>query len=153
MVEDKSYIIVWIAIGLMFLALYYYKREFFIPDYESEKETFIKTTIDTSEDPTVLSSGAVQKYKDDKGYIYNLYFNLPEVNSPFQTQDLDKPFNAKRSFVNYRVFGEKNEGTLDDLGELLRSGNGEHILEIKSPMDYKGMYVKLGDTLVSYSKI
>lgn len=151
--EQIQIVLAVVLIIISFGIIFFINRETFIPDYKNEKETYIKTAINGTNNPSVLSTGAVQKYKNGDEYIYNLYFNLPAVNSAFQTQDLDKKFNEPREYVNYKVIAESENTPPMEVGELVRNGNGEHILELKTSSDYKGFYIKLGDSLVSYVKI
>jgi hypothetical protein len=133
---------------------FYFMRERFTPDTENNRETYIKSSESEIQDPTILSNGLVQKYKDDDGkYIYNIYFNLPAIDSVFQTQDLDKKFNASREVVNYKVYATTDNGSVKNIGELTRQGNGEHSLETKLEENYVKFEVKLDDSLVGLVKL
>jgi hypothetical protein len=154
MEQTQVLILAGLLILISIIVSFYLLKEGFTPDSESNRETYIKSSENEIIDPTILSNGLVQKYKDDDGkYIYNIYFNLPAIDSVFQTQDLDKKFNASREAVNYKVYASTDKGDTKILGELTRQGNGNHSLETKLEENYVKFEVKLGETLVGLVKI
>jgi hypothetical protein len=98
----------------------------------------------------ILSTGVFQKYKIGNSFIYNVYFNLPSVDSAFQTYDLNNRFNVTKPPVNYTVFMGKDKTRV---GELIRRGDGNHVLEFKSAEDYEEASVFLGDLMVATAKL
>ena len=151
MEQTQLFILLGIAIIVILVGYFFlFNKENFDPDYQTNLETYIRSKISNQ---GVLSNGVVQKYKIEGKYNYNLYFNLPTINSSFQTKDLDKPFNAPIPTVDYEVYGSLDGGTYKYLGNLNRAGNGEYSFEFSSEENYINVQVRIGNTLVSSVKI
>jgi hypothetical protein len=70
------------AIILLRLSLFIHKKtEGFDPLYPDTKDIYIKSVEGLNTNPTQISNGAIQKYKNDDEYLYILNFNLPSVGS------------------------------------------------------------------------
>ena len=108
----------------------------------SEQPLELKTGRSKHNVNTVLSNGEIQYYFDGN-HNYQLFFNLPVPDSPFQTSDLNSPFNKTKPIIQYSVFAD---GT--PVGNLLRQGSGIHELVMKSNTQVKKFVIKLGETVV-----
>jgi hypothetical protein len=135
------------AIILLRLSLFIHKKtEGFDPLYPDTKDIYIKSVEGLNTNPTQISNGAIQKYKNDDEYLYILNFNLPSVGSAFQTDNLDVPFNVTKPVEKYRVLAGNS---MKFVGNLERQMSGVHYLEFNSKEDYKVIRVYLGTSLVS----
>jgi hypothetical protein len=133
---------------VLFGEIYYLKFDNFSQDYTGP-ETNVKSVESASKDPTVLSNGSVQKYKEGDIYSYELFFNLPAIGSSFQTTDLDMPFNQTMKQEQYVVKMGKSESDLTEVGVLTRRQDGNHVLQLESTSDYTKVCVYIGNTLVN----
>lgn len=133
-----------LVIGIVF----YLISENFSQDYTGP-EIYVKSVDSISKDPTVLSNGTVQKYKEGEFYSYDLFFNLPTIGSSFQTTDLDMPFNQDMKKESYIVKMGTSETDLVEVGSLSRRQDGNHVLQFKSTANYTKVCVYIGNTLVN----
>lgn len=133
---------------VLFGAIYYLKFDNFSQDYIGS-EIYVKSVESASKDPTVLSNGSVQKYKERDIYSYELFFNLPVIGSSFQTTDLDMPFNQTMKQEQYVVKMGKSESDLVEVGVLVRRQDGNHTLQLETTTDYTKACVYIGNTLVN----
>ena len=139
-----------IAFFIIFLLISYtflFKEKF--TESTIEKETYVKSVDTASKDPTVMSNGTVQKYKEDGEYTYNMFFNLPSLVSSFQTTNLDLPYNYTGSELEYIVKMGSSDSNLIKVGSLTRRQDGYYALEIKTKESYSKVCVYLNDTLVN----
>lgn len=139
------------ALVVAFLVAYFvYKKnkENFNPEYSSKKDLYIKTAQTKTDYPLAISSGDVQKYRTDTGYIYLLKFNLPDSSAPFQVQDLSLKFNAKTKVIPYEVYADGKK-----IGELKRGNDGWFQMELVSKQDYSEFKIYMGIALVGVAKI
>lgn len=133
------------VIGTVF---YYRMSENFSQDYIGP-EIYVNSMESLSKDPTVLSNGTVQKYKEGDTYSYELFFNLPTIGSSFQTTDLDMPFNQQMKQESYIVKMGKGDSDLSEVGVLVRRQDGNHVLQFESSTNYTKVCVYIGNTLVN----
>lgn len=140
--------IVIFLIGLIIGTVFYLKSELFSQDYTGP-ETYVKSSDFIPEDPSVLSNGTVQKYKEGELYSYELFFNLPAIGSSFQTLNLDVPFNQPLKTEEYIVKMGTSVNDLTQVGVLTRRTDGNHVLKLESRTDYSKVCVYIGNTLVN----
>ena len=144
----NQYILPALLVALVVSYLVYKNKENFDPEYSSPKDLYIKTSQTKTDYPYAISSGDIQKYRTDNGYIYLLKFNLPDSAAPFQVQDLDLKFNAKTKPVPYEVYADGIK-----LGELKRGNDGWFQMELLSKEDYSEFKIYMGVALVGAAKV
>jgi outer membrane lipoprotein-sorting protein len=91
---------------------------------------------------TIISNGEIQYFFDGK-HNYQLFFNLPIIGSPFQVNDLNKPFNITDKIQEYSVIADNS-----DKGTLKRQGNGSYELTFSTESPIKNIQVKIGNSVV-----
>lgn len=144
----NQYVLPALLVAVFVAYLVYKNKENFDPEYSSKKDLYIKTAQTKTDYPYAISSGDVQKYRTDTGYIYLLKFNLPDSSAPFQVQDLDLKFNAKTAPIPYEVYADGKK-----LGELKRGNDGWFQMELVSEQNYSEFKIYLGVALVGVAKI
>jgi hypothetical protein len=128
---------------------------FYIGVETSEKFTlsedlYPKNVNYVSEHTTLLSNGTVQKtLLQDKTYMYEYFYNLPNPFSEFQIVRPGVAFNNKIDKMEYRVFAGKSKDSMEYVGKLTRRGDGYHVLSIKTKEDYKVSCILLDDKLIN----
>jgi hypothetical protein len=133
-----------LVIGILIVTIVLLKRmtENFAPIEFSEQTLELKTGRSKHNVNTVLSNGEIQYFFDGK-HNYQLFFNLPLNDSPFQTSDLEMSFNKTKPVIQYSVLADNIQ-----VGNLERHGSGIHQFMMKSNEQVKKFVIKLGDIVV-----
>jgi hypothetical protein len=145
----QQYIIVAIFVILATIGIYFFtKKETFEPTYVGTAD-YVTTSDANIQDPNVLSHGYVQKYEQNGTFYYELFFNLPEASSVFQTSDVNKPFNETTKQSKYNVAMGTSDKYLKYVGDLERRGDGIHYLKVNTDKNYTQACVSLDNVLVN----
>jgi hypothetical protein len=113
------------------------------------KDYYPKNINYTSEDPTILSNGTVQKtLLQDGDYLYEYFYNLPNPFSEFQVVASGVSFNNKTEKRDYQVFVGDTRESLKHIGKLTRRGDGYYVFTVKTKEDYKVSCVSLDDKVI-----
>lgn len=137
-----------VSLCVIFATVFYLevtKKEAFI----ASEDYYPKNINYTSEDPTILSNGTVQKTAlQDGDYLYEYFYNLPNPFSEFQVVRPGVSFNNITPKRDYHIFAGDTRESLQHIGELSRRGDGYYIFRKKTKENYKVSCITLDDKVI-----